>query len=203
MSAERTVVIGSGLGGLAAACRLADRGVETVVFEKRDAIGGYNTAWLDGGYRFDVGATMLQTPQVLEEVFESFGERADEHLELIPLDPLYRVLFPDGRHIDLTPSVERTAEGIAAFSSEDARGFRRYMDEMGRFKRTLKAFFIDRDASPLSALSWGQLEMMRALNPLRSVAQLVSRYFRTDQVRTAFSFQVLYWGVPEQTTPQR
>lgn len=190
------VVIGAGVAGLTAACALAHRGVETVVLEKNAVAGGCNSQRSLGGYRFDIGATMLQTPEVIAEAFESFGESLDDHVDLIPLDPLYRLAFPDGRALDMSPSVERTAAAIAAFSPSDALGFERYMRDMDESKRALKRLMIDRDVRATDAL-----RLFRAFNPLRSVASLAQRYFHTREVRTAFTFQVLYWGVPPSRCP--
>lgn len=201
MTSGRVVIIGSGLAGLTVATVLAHRGVETVVVEKRPVSGGYNSPHAEAGYRFDIGATMLQTPKVLRETFAAFGEDLDRHLELTPLDPLYRTWFSDGEHLDLKPSVEQTADEIARFSAADARGFHRYVADMERHKRTLKQLFIEGAAGPRSMLGPGVPNLLRTFNPARSVQDLAERYFETPHVRTALTFQSLYWGTAPSRTP--
>lgn len=199
MGRDRVVIVGSGLGGLTAATILARSGVETVVVEQRASVGGFTSAHRDGDYRWDIGATMLQTPRVLRETFAAFGEELDRHLRLERLDPHYRTWFSDGEHLDFSGSVEATAAEIARFSSADADGFRRYVVDMERHKRTLKRLLIDRAATPTALLHPRVLDLLRTFNPARSVADLAGRYFRTPHVRTAMTFQTLYWG----TAPSR
>src|SRR5947199_1045418 len=96
MNRGRIGVIGGGLGGLAAACTLAARGHDVVLFEKSAWLGG-KAAVLDvQGYRFDMGPTILTLPSVLARIFAEAGRKLEEHLELIPLDPQWRCFFNDG-----------------------------------------------------------------------------------------------------------
>lgn len=201
MGNDRVVIIGSGLGGLTAATILAQQGIETVVIEKRSTIGGYNSAHRDGGYRWDIGATMLQTPRVLRETFAAFGEELDRHLHLERLDPHYRTWFSDGEHLDFKVTVEETALEIARFSEADADGFRRYVADMERHKRTLKSLLIDRTVTPRALLHPGVANLVRTFNPARSVLDLADRYFQTPHVRTAMTFQTLYWGTSPSLCP--
>ena len=63
------VVVGSGLGGLASACTLAARGYSVTVIERSEWLGGKATVLEDGGYRFDMGPTILTLPSVLRRIF--------------------------------------------------------------------------------------------------------------------------------------
>lgn len=199
MGNDRVVIVGSGLGGLTAATILARRGVETVVIEKRSTVGGYNSAHRERGYRWDIGATMLQTPRVLREAFAEFGEELDRHLQLERLDPHYRTWFSDGEHLNFMGSVDATAQEIARFSEADAQGFRRYIADMEGHKRTLKSLLIDRAVTPQALMQPRALDLLRTFNPARSVQDLAGRYFQTPHIRTAMTFQTLYWG----TSPSR
>ena len=66
---KEVVVVGAGLGGLAAACRLAKQGLSVVMLEKNDTVGGKVNVVEAGGYSFDTGASLLTMPHVLEELF--------------------------------------------------------------------------------------------------------------------------------------
>ena len=68
-------VIGSGLGGLAAACTLAARGHKVVLFEKNDWLGGKAAQYEKDGYRFDMGPTILTVPSVLARIFAESDDR--------------------------------------------------------------------------------------------------------------------------------
>ena len=52
-------VIGSGLGGLASAAVLAARGRPVTVYDKNSWLGGKAAVLNEGGFRFDMGPTIL------------------------------------------------------------------------------------------------------------------------------------------------
>src|SRR3954449_6088580 len=79
-------VIGGGLGGLAAACTLAARGHQVILFERNAWLGGKAAVLHSNGFRFDMGPTILTLPSVLRRIFEEAGERLEDHLELLRLD---------------------------------------------------------------------------------------------------------------------
>jgi phytoene desaturase len=195
------VVIGSGLGGLTAACLLAHRGIDVVLLEKNGFVGGYNSAYERDGFRMDVGATMIQTPAIMREIFAGFDFDLDAELDLIPLDPLYRVDYPDGTAIDFRPSVEATAESIGQVSRRDAAAFLRYVDDMHELETAFKHFFVDGNSSRRRYASADMIKLLRSFSPLRSVRTVTDRYFTSDYLKTALSFQVLYWGAPPTRCP--
>src|SRR3989454_4589265 len=86
-NASRVGVIGGGLGGLAAACTLAARGYRVVLFEASPWLGGKAAVLHAGGFRFDMGPTILTLPGVLRRVFAEAGQNLDDHLDLVRLDP--------------------------------------------------------------------------------------------------------------------
>lgn len=83
----RIGVIGGGLGGLASACTLSARGYDVVLFEKNPWLGGKAAVLLEGGFRFDMGPTILLMPSVLERIFAEAGRELKDELDLVPLDP--------------------------------------------------------------------------------------------------------------------
>ncbi len=80
-------VIGSGLGGLAAACVLAARGYRVTLFERNEWLGGKAAVLEQDGFRFDMGPTIVTLPSVLRRIFSEAGRRLEDYLELVRLDP--------------------------------------------------------------------------------------------------------------------
>ena len=96
-ASSRVAVVGAGPGGLAAALLLAARGLQVTLFEKEAAVGGRTrTISAPGGYRFDIGPTFFLYPQILADIFETCGERLEDHVELKRLDPQYHLVFEGG-----------------------------------------------------------------------------------------------------------
>jgi phytoene desaturase len=105
----RIAVIGSGLGGLAAACTLAGRGYQVEVFEKNPWLGGKAAQLQEQGFRFDMGPTILIQPSVLRRVFLEAGRDLDDYIKMVRLDPQWRCFFDNGSVLDLKHDVGEMA----------------------------------------------------------------------------------------------
>ena len=90
---RRVVVVGGGIAGLATAALVAADGHDVTLLEKQPALGGRVGSWARDGFRFDTGASWYLMPEVFEHFFALLGTSAAEQLDLVPLDPSYRVFF--------------------------------------------------------------------------------------------------------------
>jgi len=110
-------VIGSGLGGLAAAATLAARGYHVEVFEQNPWLGGKAAVLEADGFRFDMGPTILTVPKVLSRVFEEAGRVMADYLDLRRLDPQWRCFFTDGSLLDLREDMADMQESFNRLSA--------------------------------------------------------------------------------------
>src|SRR5215203_490622 len=92
-SRDRVIVIGAGPGGLASAILLAGAGLKVTVLERLPRVGGRTSTLGADGFRFDLGPTFFLYPAILREIFASAGENLDREVELVRLDPQYRLIF--------------------------------------------------------------------------------------------------------------
>ncbi|MBF4606206.1 phytoene desaturase [Curtobacterium sp. VKM Ac-1393] len=115
MPARRAVVIGGGISGLASAALLARDGFAVTVLEQRSQLGGRAGSWERDGFRFDTGPSWYLMPEVFDHFFQLLGTSADAELDLVKLDPGYRV-YSEGHDepIDLRGDAEAN---IALFES--------------------------------------------------------------------------------------
>src|ERR1700760_1123218 len=91
--------------------------------------GGRTSTIQMGGFQFDLGPTFFLYPRVLEEIFAAAGANLREEVQLIRLDPQYRIIFGAGGELNATPDIARMERQIAAIAPGDASGFRRFLEE--------------------------------------------------------------------------
>ncbi|MDB4948642.1 MAG: phytoene desaturase [Gemmatimonadetes bacterium] len=189
----RAVVIGSGFGGLAAAVRLRARGYAVTVLEGMDQPGGRAAVFRRDGFTFDAGPTVLTAPYLLHELFALAGRDSRDYFTLVPVDPFYRIEYPDGSRFDYVGDEERLIEQVRAFNPADVDGYRRLAAHAERIfdvgYTQLSDIPFHRAASMLRVIP----RMLR-LESHRSVHALVSKHIRDERLRQAFSFEPLLVG---------
>ena len=95
----KIIVIGAGVGGMAAAARLAKNGHSVHIIEASDRVGGKaRTEWI-GDYAFDTGPSLLTLPAVYRDLFLKTGKRIEHILKIDPVDPAFTYHFPDKTEI--------------------------------------------------------------------------------------------------------
>ena len=99
-SGRSIVVIGSGFGGLAAAVRLQSRGYQVDLVEARDMLGGRAYVYRQDGFTFDAGPTVITAPFMIDELFRGAGRDPKNYVDIVPVDPFYRIEFHDGRSFE-------------------------------------------------------------------------------------------------------
>jgi len=186
-------VIGSGFGGLAAAIRLQVMGFDVTCFESRDKPGGRAYVYQDAGYTFDAGPTVITAPHCIEELFSSAGRSMNDYVELIPVDPMYRLQWADGSSFDYVSDESRLIDQIASIHPRDVDGYRRFADYS---RRVFKKGYEELAAVPF--LNFRDMirvgpELAR-LRGDRSVYSAVSKFIQDERLRQAFSFHPLLVG---------
>lgn len=196
----RAAVVGSGFGGLAAAIRLQAMGFETICYESRDLPGGRAYVYHDQGFTFDAGPTVITAPHCLEELFALAGESMRDSVELIPVDPMYRLQWTDGTKFDYTQDEARLIEQIRAISPSDVEGYRRFADYT---RRVFEKGYVELGVTPFLSFR----DMLRCAPDLmklradRSVYSIVSKFLSDEHLRQAFSFHpLLVGGSPLETS---
>ncbi|GAA4472514.1 phytoene desaturase family protein [Novipirellula rosea] len=195
MSSRKVVVVGAGPGGLAAAMQLAFAGCDVTVLERHGAVGGRTSAIQADGFRFDCGPTFFLYPRVLSEIFRSVGYDLMEEVPMIRLEMQYRLTFGKGGQLDCSSDIDAMDRQIAELSPGDVGAFRRFLDDnrvkLEKFRPILESPF----RSPLDLFRPSVLSAVPYLNPQRSLASELQRYFTDPRLVIAFGFQAKYLGM--------
>jgi phytoene desaturase len=190
------IVIGAGVGGLAAAVRLAAKGHRVTVLEKLERPGGKLNLLEDSGFRFDTGPSLVTLPWVFEELFAAAGERLEDHLELVRLEPVCKYFFSDGSGFDASadlPSMMRNLEQFSPGSGDDFMAFFGHAARAWRGSR--KPFLESTINSPFDfvrgGVPWSDLS---ALAPWPTLNGLAKRFFRDKRLQQFVGRYATYTG---------
>ena len=199
------VIIGGGITGLATAALLAREGLAVTVLEKQPETGGRAGSWETDGFRFDTGPSWYLMPEVFDHFFRLLGTSADEQLQLVKLDPGYRVLFEgDTMPVDIAATRE---ENIALFESlEPGAGQRlaEYLESSEEvYSMAKKRFLYSTFASFLPLLRPDVLRrgprLARLL--LEPLSSFVAKRFTDPRIRQILGYPAVFLGSSPFTTP--
>ncbi|MCB0094921.1 MAG: NAD(P)-binding protein, partial [Caldilineaceae bacterium] len=124
---SKIIVIGSGFGGLSAAARLAARGHQVQLFEKRDKLGGRAYVYEINGFKFDGGPTVITAPWLFDEIWEAAGRNRADYVEFVPCDPFYRIFNHEGRAFNYNGDHQFILDQIRQWNPSDVAGYERFM----------------------------------------------------------------------------
>jgi phytoene desaturase len=174
---------------------LAKAGLAVTVVERLPHVGGRTSTTQAQGFSFDLGPTFFFYPHVLEEIFTATGYDLRSEVQLMRLDPQYRLVFGASGELVATSDIQRMETAIAALSPPDSVSFGCFLGENRlKFQRFLPCL-----ESPF--LSWHDvltlrlLRLLPTLRPWRSLDRELRDYFTDPRVRLAFSFQAKYLGM--------
>ncbi|MDN5929809.1 MAG: phytoene desaturase family protein [Pseudonocardia sp.] len=197
-------MVGAGFAGLATALHLLGAGRRVTILERGEHPGGragrLDLTTAEGTYRVDTGPTVLTMPELFAEAFAAVGEKLEERLDLVELDPAYRTHFADGSTIDVHADAgAMEAEVRAVCGPAAATGYVRMREWLTQLYRAEIDTFIGADFdSPLDLLG-PDLVRLAALGGFGRLAPLVEKLLPDERLQRIFSFQALYAGVPPQT----
>ena len=180
---------------------LARAGADVEVLERQRVIGGRSATIEHNGFRFDRGPTFFLFGEVLEKIFEACGRRLADEVDLLRVDPMYRLIFEGGGSLRATSDLDRMADEIARLSPKDALQLPRLLadnrNKLAAFRPVLEMPF----PSALTLLKPHVVRSLRWLRPHRSVDSDLAQYFGDPRVRLAFSFQSKYLGMSPYKCP--
>ena len=190
---NRAIVIGAGLGGLAAAMRLGAKGYKVTVVDKLDVPGGRGSAIWQDGHRFDLGPTIVTVPQLYRELWAACGKDFDADVDLRPLTPFYEIRWPDGTTFVAQQDTDAMRAEVAKIDPRDVAGFDKFLQDSAR-----RYWFGFEDLGRRSMHKlWDLVKVLPTFGMLRadrSVYAHAAKRFRNEKLRMAFSFHPLFIG---------
>ena len=189
------IVVGGGLGGLAAAIHLAAHGRRVVLLEQNERVGGKLNLVVEAGYTFDTGPSLLTMPWVLEALFAVAGRRLEDELRLVAVEPICRYRWPDGTCFEASQHLPLLTQEIGRLDPRDIAGFFRFMAYAARIYTTVAGPFLLHPFDGIrDLLTPALLRGAFQIDPFRTVDQAVRTFFHSPYLRQLFNRYATYNG---------
>ncbi|WP_328305867.1 phytoene desaturase family protein [Actinomycetospora sp. NBC_00405] len=203
MTDPRVVVVGGGLGGLAAAARLAATGSPVTLLEQADRVGGKLGTVELGGFRFDTGPSLVTMPAVFERLFADTGAPLHDVLDLRRLDVAARYRFDDGVELDLPGERPEIAPAMDAALGDGAGAqWEAFLRHAERVWDVTHEHFLESPVSPggLARLSLRVRDLF-AVAPWRSLRGAGARHLRDPRLGLLLDRYATYSGSDPRRAP--
>ena len=190
---NEAIVVGAGLGGLAAAMRLGAKGYKVTVLDKLDRVGGRGSSVTQDDHRFDLGPTIVTVPQVFEKLWTACGADFHKDVQLEPLDPFYEIRWPDGSKFSACGDTDRMVAEVGRLSPGDVKGYKRFLKDS---ERRYVVGFEGMVAEPMHK-AWSTIKVLPEFVKLRadrSILGLAKARVKDKRLQMALSFHPLFIG---------
>lgn len=190
---KTAIVIGAGVGGLAASINMARAGVKVRLYERGPTVGGKLREIDVGGQKVLAGPSVFTMRWVFDELFD--GKLAD-YVALRPVDPLCRHFFPDGSKLDLFTDEARSRDAIERFAGKrDADGYLKYRKHAAKIFEVVRGPFMENAVPSLfDFMSPRALWQMTQIDGMRSLWRALEEFFVDPRLRQLFGRYATYNG---------
>ncbi|WP_413317774.1 phytoene desaturase family protein [Agrococcus sp. 1P02AA] len=202
---SRIVVIGGGVAGIASAGLLARDGHEVTLVEQREALGGRAGVWRSGGFTFDTGPSWMLMREPYEHAFRLLGSRLEDEVDVVRLDPAYRVLYEgEAEALEISGDLETTVARFEAIEPGAGEALRRYLDSASETAALATASLLsNRFDSPKAFAGLGLGARLPRLGRLlvESLERKVDRSFTDRRLRQALGYPAVFLGTEPRSAP--
>lgn len=197
---KKAIVIGSGFGGLAIACRLRAMNYAVTVLEKQTNLGGRARTLSHNGFDYDAGPTVITAPYLINELFELLDENSRDYFNLLKVEPFYRFLFHDNTYFDYGSSLKTMLNEISRkYSKEDSYGYIKLLKHSKRIFNTAYLKLSDYPFESIFSMTPYIPELLR-IQFYKSVHSSVKDFLKDTNLIKALSMHPLLVGGNPYTT---
>jgi phytoene desaturase len=203
MAEESTaLIIGAGIGGIVTSIYLARNGYKVDVFEKNVSAGGRCGQIVRDGHRFDVGATMVLMPEVYRDMFRSLGMSLENDLRTKPLTDVYRLWFDDGTSLAFTTDKRRMEEQLESIETGSFARAEKYVRSGYRLYNIAFEKLLGRNFTRFfQFFNLSNVVLLARLKIYMRHYAYTARFFKSEHLRMAYTFQNIYVGQSPFTAP--
>ncbi|MFA9390444.1 MAG: phytoene desaturase family protein [Prolixibacteraceae bacterium] len=192
---KKVLVVGAGLGGIATALRLSNKGYDVEIIEKNGQAGGRLNQIKKDGFTFDTGPSFFSMSYEFEEFARDCGIAIP--FEYVELDPLYTVNFGDSpKSYSLYKDIKKLAAQFEDVEPDFEQKMEKYLDKCSRLFHDTVDLVIKQNFDSL----FDYIKALVSVNPIhipvlfRKFNQQVNRYFDSNEARQIVSLVAFFLG---------
>jgi phytoene desaturase len=155
----KVAIIGAGIGGIASAIRLANKGFEVEVYEANTYAGGKLSSFEENHYRFDAGPSLFTMPHLVDELFQISNKKPENYFEYIRLPEVCRYFWEDGTRLTAWADNQAFAEEVEAKLGESAQNILSYLEKSAFKYEVLSALFLENTLHKIS--TWTSIKALK------------------------------------------
>lgn len=193
---KKVIVIGAGVGGLSTAIRLLNKGYEVTIFEKESRVGGKVNSKDVNGFKFDLTASILMTPNIYTEIFQDSGRNYEDYFQLIKLEPIYNVNYRDGSNYRFYSDLSKMSKELEVIKEGLSSEYVNFI------YTSLNKYLISNDyllnepmVTRRELLNFKTMYNIAKINPFTTVDNYISQLISNSKLKEYLIFQSMYIGV--------
>ena len=201
---SKIIIIGAGIGGLATANLLAKAGHDVHVYEKEPMAGGRAGQFKKDGFTFDTGPSWYLMPDVFEHYFNLLDTSSKEQLDLIQLQPAYKVFFEDNETLTITGDLDKDAERFEAIEVGAGESLKKYVEKSDEtYQLSLKHFLYSNFTSPKDFLHADILKRAGKMLVLAttSIDSYVKKFVSHPHLKQILEYPMVFLGTSPFNAP--
>ncbi len=202
---KNTAIIGSGVGGLGTAIRLASKGHKVTVYEQAAIPGGKISQIQHDGFRFDTGPSLFTLPQLVDELFEIAGEDPSKRFQYKKLESSCKYFWDDGTVINAWQNTEKFADEIEEQTGVEGRHVKSFLKKSERlYQLTADVFMFNSLHKPANYFGKAFRKSMLYVHELDSFTSMHlrnKRWFSNPKIIQLFNRYATYNGSNPYQTP--
>tara|TARA_R110002126_G_scaffold291568_2_gene453701 strand:+ start:939 stop:2405 length:1467 start_codon:yes stop_codon:yes gene_type:complete len=194
---KKAIVIGSGVGGLAVAIRLALKNYDVSVFEANSYHGGKLSSFKKDSFVFDAGPSLFTAPENIEALFTLAKKDISSYFTYRDLDESCRYFFANGKKITAKKNIEVFATEAEQVFGEPAENIKKYLSKSKKAYKNIGELFLD---FPLNLGLIAKYETYKALFSVKFpyITKSLNAYnesrFKTPEMVQLFNRYATYNG---------
>lgn len=189
-------IVGSGIGGLATAVRLAKAGHDVTVFEGNNYPGGKLCELRLGNYRFDKGPSLFTMPELINELSVLCND--DRGLEYVRLKDICNYFYEDGVVVHAKSGNELFAGEVAEKLGENKEDVLNHLNHSSElFYYTADLFLhksLHKASSFLNRKAFSAFMNLKKLKLSKTMHQVNTERFKNPKTVQIFNRYATYVG---------